>query len=291
LTLALMCGLAAALLWGVTDFLIRVAAHRVGVLRTMLYAQGLGAVTAWLWVAGDPAIRVPLREGSRSAWLAAAGAALVGLGATVALYRGLQRGRASIVAPIASAYGAVTAIASWATGEPLTATVIGAIGAIVVGALLVSVPSATQPPATETLEPHTLGVGWATLACIGYGLSFWIQGRYVNPELGPLLPVALYYLISTIFLISATSVLRPALALSWSQARLVFGVSLAAIAGFYSLSVGLGTGHIAIVTTVGSLQSAVTVALAAFFLDERLAAHHWIGVAAIIIGLGLIRLT
>ena len=286
-----MCGLAAALLWGVTDFLIRVAAHRVGVLRTMLYAQGLGAVTAWLWVAGDPAIQVPLRESSRSAWLAAAGAALVGLGATVALYRGLQRGRASIVAPIASAYGAITAVASWVTGERLTGTVIGAIAAIVIGALLVSVPSATQPPAAQTLEPHTLGVGWATLACIGYGLSFWIQGRYVNPELGPLLPVALYYLISTIFLISATSVLRPALALSWSQARLVFGVGLAAITGFYSLSVGLGTGHVAIVTAVGSLQSAITVALAAFFLRERLAAHHWIGVAAIVIGLSLIRLT
>jgi len=286
-----MCGLAAALLWGVTDFLIRVAAHRVGVLRTMLYAQGLGAVTAWLWVAGDPAIQVPLRESSRSAWLAAAGAALVGLGATVALYRGLQRGRASIVAPIASAYGAITAVASWVTGERLTGTVIGAIAAIVIGALLVSVPSATQPPAAQTLEPHTLGVGWATLACIGYGLSFWIQGRYVNPELGPLLPVALYYLISTIFLISATSVLRPALALSWSQARLVFGVGLAAITGFYSLSVGLGTGHVAIVTAVGSLQSAITVALAAFFLGERLAAHHWIGVAAIVIGLSLIRLT
>ena len=291
MTLALMCGLAAALLWGVTDFLIRVAAHRVGVLRTMLYAQGLGAVTAWLWVAGDPAIQVPLRESSRSAWLAAAGAALVGLGATVALYRGLQRGRASIVAPIASAYGAITAVASWVTGERLTGTVIGAIAAIVIGALLVSVPSATQPPAAQTLEPHTLGVGWATLACIGYGLSFWIQGRYVNPELGPLLPVALYYLISTIFLISATSVLRPALALSWSQARLVFGVGLAAITGFYSLSVGLGTGHVAIVTAVGSLQSAITVALAAFFLGERLAAHHWIGVAAIVIGLSLIRLT
>jgi drug/metabolite transporter (DMT)-like permease len=195
------------------------------------------------------------------------------------------------VAPIAGAYGAVTTIASWATGEPLTGTVIGAIGAIVIGTLLVSVPSETQTTAAETAGAHTLGIGWAALACIGYGLSFWIQGRYVNPELGPLLPVALYYLISTIFLISATAVLRPALALSWSQARLVVGISLAAIGGFYSLSVGLGTGHIAVVTAVGSLQSAVTVALAAFFLGERLAAHHWIGVAAIIVGLSLIRLT
>ena len=54
-------------------------------------------------------------------------------------------------------------------------------------------------------------------------------------------------------------------------------------------SIGLGTGNVAVVTVLSSLQSTVAVALASVFLRERLTAHQWIGVALVALGLGLVR--
>lgn len=63
-----------------------------------------------------------------------------------------------------------------------------------------------------------------------------------------------------------------------------------AVAGFVVLSAGLATGQVAIVTVVSSPQCAITVGLAHAFPGERLARHQWAGVAAIVSGLGLVRL-
>lgn len=51
----------------------------------------------------------------------------------------------------------------------------------------------------------------------------------------------------------------------------------------------MATGQVAVVTVRSSLQSPVTVGLAAWFLGERLAGRQALGVAAIVAGLGLIR--
>jgi uncharacterized membrane protein len=63
-----------------------------------------------------------------------------------------------------------------------------------------------------------------------------------------------------------------------------------AVLGFVVVSMGLATGRVAIVTVLSSLQTAVTVGLACVFLRERLARHQWVGVSAIVVGLGLVRL-
>ena len=63
-----------------------------------------------------------------------------------------------------------------------------------------------------------------------------------------------------------------------------------AVLGFVAVSAGLATGPVAIVTVLGSLQSAVAVGLACALLGEQLARHQWLGVAVIVVGLGLVRL-
>ena len=62
-----------------------------------------------------------------------------------------------------------------------------------------------------------------------------------------------------------------------------------ALSAAASCSAGVATGQVAVVTVRSSLQSPVTVGLAAWFLGERLAGRQALGVAAIVAGLGLIR--
>jgi drug/metabolite transporter (DMT)-like permease len=289
--MAIVLGLLTALLWGVTDFLIRIVGRSSGVHRSMLYAQGFGAVSVGLWLACSAAARQPLYNPSLAALTASAfGAAPLGLLATVALYRGLQVGRVGLVSPIAGAYGAVTAGLSLMSGEAIGSFAIAAIIVIVLGCLLVSVPTPSHRILTESSSGDRAGALWATLACIGYGAQFWIQGRFAVPLLGPVIPVWIYYLFSTLVLAVAAAVRRPSLALSQVAGICVFGTGAVAVTGFLTLSAGLATGRIAIVTVLSCLQSAITVGLACAFLGERLSKHQWIGVGAIAVGLALLHL-
>jgi drug/metabolite transporter (DMT)-like permease len=161
---------------------------------------------------------------------------------------------------------------------------------IVLGGLLVSLPTASHGIPEENSLKDRAGALWAILACIGYGAQFWIQGRFAVPRLGPVIPVWIYYLFSTLVLAVAATVRRPSLALSQVGAISVFGTGAVAVTGFISLSAGLATGRIAIVTVLSCLQSAITVGLACAFLGERLSKHQWMGVGAIAVGLGLLHL-
>ena len=294
MTLALTFGLLAAILWGTTDFLIRIASRRVGVFRAMLYAQAISAVSIGVWIAADPLVRTLPAQASAGGWLAAWLAAIAGLTATVSLYRALHQGRVSVVAPIAAGYGAVTTLLSWATGERLTGMALLGLGLLIAGVALVSSPSeaknGTPSDAAPAPQSHRSGLEWALLSCVCYGLEFWIQGRFANPQLGPLLPVGVYYLLSTTVLVAFGATLRLPFRMPAKDAILVFATGLLAIAGFISLSVGFGTGHVAVVTAIGSVQSAITVGLACLLTQDRLAVHHWVGLAAVIGGLGLVRL-
>ncbi len=287
--MAVVFGLAAALLWGGTDFLIRIIGRGMGVHKAMVYAQGVGALGLGLWLVLDPAMRQPLHHPAPSALLAGIGAAPIGLLATVSLYRGLQVGRVGLISPITGAYGAVTAVLSLASGEKIGAAAIMGI-ALMVGSVLVCLP-ARAPVAGR--DPQSLGdragIAYAVTACIGFGVQFWIQGRFATPSLGAIVPVWLYYAISTLVLAAAALILRPSLALSPPDAGAMLGTGAIAVVGYLAVSAGLATGQVAIVTVLSSLQSAITVGLACLFLDERLALHQWLGVAIVAGGLGLIH--
>lgn len=289
--MAVVLGLLAALLWGVTDFLIRVTGRSVGVHRSMLYAQGFGAVSVGLWLACSPLARWPLHDLSFTALAAAVGVSPLGLLATLALYRGLQVGRVGLVSPIAGAYGAVTAALSLAGGEAIGLLAVAGIAVIVIGGLLVSAPARDTPGAQGGSSANgRAGALWAIVACVGFGVQFWVQGRFAVPRLGAVLPVWIYYAFSTLTLALAAVVRRLPIALSSRDAVSVLGTGTVAVLGFVVISAGLATGRVAIVTVLSSLQSAITVGLAYALLGERLARHQWLGVVVVVIGIGLVRL-
>jgi len=97
-------GLAAALCWGSTDFLIGINARAVGVRRAVFFSQAIGFVifSAWLW-----ATAAPWLEASASIWGLALLAASLTVGGTLALSQAFAIGKAAMVAPLVTSYGAL----------------------------------------------------------------------------------------------------------------------------------------------------------------------------------------
>lgn len=276
--MAVVYGLLAALMWGVTDFMISVSGRSYGVHRAMLYAQSVGVVAIGLCML-LPIAQAP-EPSSLVGWAAALLSAPIGVGATLALYQGLKVGKVSIVAPVTATFGAVTALLSLATGERLALSVLAGIGCVVAGAVLLGAQRRRSDEVSTTS-----GLRWALLASIGYGVQFWLQGRFAVPTLGSVLPVWLYYLTSTTLLLGAVPLRRQALGLPMRGAAWVAGTGLVAVSGFLVLSLGMGTGEVAVVAVLASLQSGVTVYLAGIFHRERLAPRQWLGLIATVVGL------
>lgn len=281
--MAFTFGLLAALLWGLSDFLISITGRSFGVHRAMLYAQCVGVVLvgAWILIGGSVA---PLAA-PHASWIAAVAAAPIGVAATLGLYHGLKVGQVSIVAPIAASFGAVTALLSMLSGERLQAPVLVGIVLVIAGVLLVGIQTRNGES-----EAKASGALWGAFCAFAYGLQFWIQGRFAVPGLGSVWPVWIYYLISAALLVAVALARRQSMMLPPSGAATVAVTGSVAVSGFLALSAGLATGHLALVSVLASLQTVVTICLAGVFHRERLTLRQWAGLAVTLSGLTAIHL-
>ncbi|MFZ0758106.1 MAG: EamA family transporter, partial [Trebonia sp.] len=103
--MGIMLGLAAALLYGGSDFSGGVAARRLGPLRVSVIGCLVATVLGWalLGVVGGPGPSV-----RAVAWGLASGVA--GGAGTLLLYRGLARGQMSVVGPVSAVGAAVVPV-------------------------------------------------------------------------------------------------------------------------------------------------------------------------------------
>jgi uncharacterized membrane protein len=110
---AILFGLLAALLYGVTDFVAKFTNRANGVLPTMLWGQSALAagLTAAVLISGQ------VRGVSAALWGITLVSCLAVVAGTGCLYYGLAKGRLTVVSPLMASYGAVSALLSLATGE------------------------------------------------------------------------------------------------------------------------------------------------------------------------------
>ena len=282
---ALLLGLIAALGWGVGDLLARFSTRGIGAMRTIFYGQmpALVILTVWLLAVGSGTATTAAPWG---AWAAALAAAATALGATYALLRALGTGAVGLVVPIATSYGAVTVLLSLTTGASISAPALGGMALAVAGVAT----AATPATAAGSARPGTVGVGWALLAALCYGVTFWLQGHFAVPWLGRLLPVWLYYIAGVSLTAGAARLARARL--DWPPRRLcavVFGGGTLGATAYVAWAQGLATGEVAAVTVLSSLSSGVTAVLGRVVLGERMSARQWAGVVAILCGIALIN--
>ena len=286
--MGILLGLLTAVMWGGSDFLARFATQRMGTLRAMFYMQVIGFIVLsvtlpWLGGWGH------LTDGSGWqpwAWGVLAGC-LNGV-CTLALYRSFEIGRMSVVAPLSASYPALSVLLSVLTGERLSAARAVGIVCTMLGALAVArgekVPDAGD---AEGLRRSGKGIGWALCSAIGFGFLFWLLGIRIIPRVGA--APAVWMIRGVCTLIAGTIILaaRQPMALPRNTRWISLGMGVGDTSAFVVSNRGMQIEQVAVISVLGSLYGAVTVALAGIVLREHISRWQGVGIAAIFAGICL----
>jgi drug/metabolite transporter (DMT)-like permease len=294
--LDILLGIAAAVAWGISDFSARFASRRVGAYRTLMLMQPFGvfAVTIYLLRSSELAHVAQL---GRKAWLFAIIAGLVNTVASLALYRSFEIGTMSIVAPVSSAYPALTLALALLSGEHIRALRFVGLAVTFIGVLLAatSLSANAQPSpqnrARESTARISAGAGWAIAAAIGFGFMFWWLGFHVVPLVGAATSVWIVRITSLLALLAVGVPTARALPLPRGGVWwLLLVVGLMDTCAFVMNNIGLSMGHVAVVSMLSSLYGAVAVLLSWIFLRERMERTQWLGIFLIFAGIVLVSL-
>ena len=162
--MGILLGLAAALLYGGSDFGGGLASRRLGSLQVTVVGSAVATVLAWatLILAGGPGPSF-----RAVAWGLASG--LAGGAGTLALYRGLARGQMSVVGPVSAVGAAVVPVAAGvAMGERPSVLAIAGV--------LVSLPAivlvAASGPVRGKLGAAPKGLLDGLVAGLAFGILF-----------------------------------------------------------------------------------------------------------------------
>jgi drug/metabolite transporter (DMT)-like permease len=316
LSLAIILGLTGALCWGGADFAARFASRRVGAYRTLFFMQFFGFIALSVYLKSRGGFFEGIAPGWHP-WALAALAGVINMIASLSLYHSFQIGVMSIVAPVSSAYPALTVALAIASGERITALRGAGLAVTLVGVILAATTftsaaastlnetaakeSATKETgakdsaAKETAAKETAhlskGVGWAILAALGFGVLFWFLGFYVVPAVGPTISVWVIRLTSFSVLALAAIPTRQSLKLPIGSVWwLLAAVGFLDTAAFVANNAGLHTGQVSVVSVLASLYGAVTVILAWIFLREKLERSQWFGIILIFAGIVLVSI-
>jgi drug/metabolite transporter (DMT)-like permease len=275
--MGVILGLAAALLYGGSDFAGGLASRKLGAVPVNVVGSFVAAVLAWvaLLAIGGPGPTVPA-----VAWGLVSG--LGGGVGTTMLYRGLARGQMSVVGPVSAVAAAgVPVAAGIAMGERPTvlalAGVLVALPAIVLVAASGSLRGMLGSGMTDGLAAGAaFGVMFVGLARAGQGAGLW---PVVSEQTSSLLLVL-------VIAIRSRVPLRPAIrAAGWPALVGASGMT-ATLLYFYAT-------HFAMLATAAvlvSLYPGVTVLLARVLLQERFSPVQRVGLSLCILAVVAIAL-
>src|ERR1043166_9124985 len=287
----ILLGVATAISWGSSDFFARFASRTVGSVRAVLGMQAWGAlfVTILLVFSRDWG---HLFDGS--GWRPWAWGILAGVITTfgvLALYRSFEIGKLALVGPVSASYPALTVILSFFSGERLTAFRIIGILAAMAGVLLVATGEKNSVhPDTAAKSTGAAGLAWAIAAALAFGILFWLLGTRIIPRTGVL--AALWLIRITGAAIAFAIVVAQKIPLRIKNRRdsaQVYTMGFFDTAGFAFSNLGMRIEQVAVVSVLGSLYGAVTVAFAAIFLKERVAFLQWLGIPSIFVAVALVN--
>jgi drug/metabolite transporter (DMT)-like permease len=265
--------LAAAVSWGIGDFLGGVKSRTLRPIAVLIVAQPIGGALLGIWLA----IRDEGPPGTEVFW--ASLAAIFGTIGLIAFYRGMAAGALSIVAPIAGAGAAIPVVWGLARGDNPSAYQELGFAAALAGVVLASFER--RPEAARLAA----GVGWAAIAMVAFG-AYYIpmhaasQGDFVWAAF-------IFRVTSTALVATAWLALRP------PSARRADLPALAAIGvldtgGNVFFAAASQKGLVSVVSILASLYPVITVLLARAVLHERVHRSQELGIALVLSGIVLI---
>jgi drug/metabolite transporter (DMT)-like permease len=268
--MGVLLGLAAALLYGSSDFAGGVAARRFGPARVSIVGSAVATVLAWAVLIGSGA---PGPTARAIGW--GLGSGLAGGTGTLMLYRGLARGQMSVVGPVSAVGAAVVPVmAGIALGERP--------GGLAVAGVLVALPAIVLVAASGPVRGR---LGGGLLDGLVAGLAFGVLfiGLAQAGRNAGLWPVACEQTGTLLPVLAVAVTTRQPLRIPLRAAGLpvLAGASgmAATLAYFYATHFSL----LAVAAVLVSLYPGATVLLARFVLHERfsLAQRAGLGLCAL----------
>ena len=254
--MGIMLGLAAALLYGGSDFAGGVAARRLGPLRVSVIGCLVATVLGWalLGVVGGPGPSV-----RAVAWGLASGVA--GGAGTLLLYRGLARGQMSVVGPV-SAVGAavVPVVAGVVLGERP--------GLLAVAGVLVALPAIVLVAASGSVRGR-LGAGLFDGLAAGLAFGILFIGLAQAGRNAGLWPVASEQTGALLITLAVAVKTREPLRIPLRAAGLPVLVGASGMAATLAYFYATHFSMLAIAAVLVSLYPGVTVLFARTLLHER----------------------
>jgi len=281
-------GLLAAVLWGGTDFLVGLNARTVGVKPAVFFGQALGFTIMSLLLVIFPAFIIKALSAPLTVWGMGIVAAAFTVSGALALSKAFALGKAAIIAPLVTSYGVITTLLSWVSGEQITMMQFMWIGLCVIGVMLSSIHRGSDLPHNVDT---TKSVGYAMLAAVLYGSSFWLQGKFTLPLLGPIPMLWLGYSVGSTVLLLIVLRGREGIKIpSPKNCIALTGTSLMNLGGFSAFSWGTTVGSVSVVTVISTLSGGIAAILGFFFFKERLSTTQVLGVILVLVGAVLLHL-
>jgi drug/metabolite transporter (DMT)-like permease len=276
--IAILGGLASAVLWATTLLGSAASARRIGSWSTLGWVMLVGLVVAVPLVIASPPVALTSRE---VALLAVAG--IANSGGLLLVYTALQRGKIAVVGPIVSTEGAIGAVLAILAGDRVAGPVVAILALIAVGVVMAAFERAR--PATMDHEVPPVSATVTALLALGGALLFGIN-LFATSRIAADLPIAWTVLPARVAGVVGVTIPLAAgrrLRLTRPVAPFVLVVGLAEVAG--TATYAFGSRDSAAIAAVLASQFAAIAALAAFFLfRERLNRVQLVGVAVIITG-------
>jgi drug/metabolite transporter (DMT)-like permease len=267
--MAILLGLAAALLYGGADFGGGLLSRRLGSLRVNVLGSTAAAALSLIALAtvhtGTPSLRA-------IGWGLVSGIG-GGIG-TLMLYRGLARGQMSVVGPVSAVGAAVLpAIVGFAMGQRLE--LLPAIGVVL------ALPAIALVAGVGTAGPLRSGLGDGLAAGTAFGVLF-VGLAQAGPHAG-LWPIASEQVSSAAIVLGVAVGSRESLRVGLRNAGLPVVVGLGGMSATLLYFFATHSGTLATVAILTSLYPGVTVVLARLFLHERfsLVQRAGLGLAAV----------
>jgi len=273
--LAVVLALGASLSYGVGDFLGGLTSRRLHVLTVLALSQASGAVAVAAWALVE---REQFLSAAAAGLAVAAGACgAVGL---AALYRGMAIGAMGVVAPISSIAAAIPFVYGVARGERPSLLQFAGVLVALAGLALVSRTPGARGAAVAA------GVGLALIAAAGFGLYFVLLGEAAQESVPWTVLVARASSLS--LALAAVALARVTLRAGRGLLAPVLAVGICDVSANVLFALATTQGLLSVVSVLTSLYPAVTVALAAVVLRERVSHGQLAGAAAVLAGAALI---
>jgi uncharacterized membrane protein len=290
LVIAIVGGLATAVLWATTLLGSARASRLIGPWSTLAWVMfiGLAVAVPFVLLTGS-AVSLTDRDVAN---LAIAGVA--NSGGLLLGYFALRRGKVAVVGPVISTEGAIGALLAILAGDPLTAMAAVLLTIIAIGVVLASVEKSgdrvtaagdTRPRPDESGRSAAITAGLALGAAILFGINLFVTSRIADalPLAWSVLPAR----VAGTMIVGLPLVLSGRLRLTREAAPFVVLVGLAEVAGVSTFA--LGARESAAIASVIASQFAGIAAIVAFVLyGERLGRVQVAGVAVIAVGVALL---